>query len=96
MSPGGLWFLADSFPLRIRWDAFFGVPVHKEAGEAASGAGDDIELGEELQEEYQEENSGRPRRRRYQEEDEEDEEEDEEYEDDDEEYEDDDRYRRRR
>jgi hypothetical protein len=53
---------------------------------------DDIELGKELQEEYQDEVSGRPRRRRY---DDEDEEEDD-YEDEDEEYEDDDRPRRRR
>jgi hypothetical protein len=54
---------------------------------------DDIELGKELQEEYQDEMSGRPRRRRRRNEDDEDEEEDD-YED--EEYEDDDRPRRRR
>src|SRR5262249_12002248 len=53
---------------------------------------DDIELGKELQEEYQEENSGRPRRRRRYEDDEE----EDDYEDEDEEYEDDDRPRRRR
>jgi hypothetical protein len=55
---------------------------------------DDIELGKELQEEYQDEMSGRPRRRRRYEDDEEEEEDD--YEDEDEEYEDDDRPRRRR
>src|SRR5262249_44335166 len=54
---------------------------------------DDIELGKELQEEYQEENSGRPRRRRRYEDEDEDEDD---YEDEDEEYEDDDRPRRRR
>ena len=55
---------------------------------------DDIELGKELQEEYQDEMSDRPRRRRRYEDDEDEEEDD--YEDEDREYEDDDRPRRRR